>query len=150
MLLLVIVIVIIILVLLLYCRPCSRKEGFPDGKRIEMPCPTVNTWEKDLLPLTVIFVVQGYNYNRQPRFYRDGLPLIPIGLNHDWANLTYYYTIQVPDGREHLLDHVWEIWTENEIRPRITEGYSQIVFEPRLVDSYKDSYTWGLVPEIKM
>ena len=142
--LLIILLGVMIVAFIIFAIRSTNREGFPVGERSEMPCAVTNYWDYDVIPNSVLLVVQGYNYNETPRIYRDDLPIIPLEFSSEPYNLTYYFIVQVPDGRENFLNHSWAIFTQEKIKPIVTEVYSQTPMNAILTDQSPDHYMWAL------
>ena len=102
---------------------CSRnnRENFTIAMRNGWLCkPLVNHEEDDLTPNAFSFVVQGYNYQDTPNFFRDGERITPMRFDHDASELAYYFVVAAPKG----CDHQWILETTDYIEPIVSEGRS--------------------------
>jgi hypothetical protein len=117
------IVVIIVAILLLGVCLFHRREGFTLHERdgILWP-PFLNNRDAYLMPNSVVFVIQGYNYETTPKIFRDGELVTPLQYAWDYANMAYYLTIYAPHG---LCDSEWMLETSDFVEPVVFEGRSQ-------------------------
>jgi hypothetical protein len=114
--------VALIIVLLLFYF--TRKEHFSiAAERNYRLCPAVSYRDKYLMPNSIEFVIQGYNYALPPTIIRgEGGPITPLQYAWDSREMSYYIVVYSPKG---LCSDKWILKTSEDVEPVITEGYSQ-------------------------
>lgn len=116
------IVAIIITLIVIYYLVVPNKERFTVARRDYLLCPYIRTDDEKLLPNTVVFVIQGYNYTDTPIIYRGLNAVVPMQYFWDSDSMTYYLTVASPRG---LCSDRWTIQTSEDVRPIVTEGYSK-------------------------
>lgn len=114
---------VIIFLLVIFWLAGGTKENFTIAKRDDLLCPPLirKSLEDKLLPNSVIFVIQGYNYADTPKIYRDGKKIVPLQYEWDAEATAYYFTVSAPQG---LCNSEWVLETSDFVKPVIVEGRS--------------------------
>ena len=116
-------VVLILLVVCLCIASIGKREGFTLHERDGLLCPPfLNNRDAEIMPRSVVFVVQGYNYQETPKIFRDGQLVTPLQYAWDYANMAYYLTVYAPndlDGSE------WILETYDFVEPVVHEGRSE-------------------------
>ena len=112
---------LVLLVALLVSR--ARRESFTLHTRDWLLClPFLNERDAYLMPDSVVFVVQGYNYSDTPRVFRDEEVITPLQYAWDYGNMAYYLTVYAPNG---LRGSEWMLETSDFVEPVVYEGRSE-------------------------
>lgn len=113
----------IIFILAIFWLSGDFKENFTIAKRHGILCPPLirKSLEDKLMPNSLIFVIQGYNYNETPKIYRDGKKIVPLQYEWDAESMAYYFTVSAPYG---LCGSEWILETSDFVEPVIVEGRS--------------------------
>ena len=116
----------------------SRREGFSLGQRSYRLCPAVSERDEYLMPNSIQLVVQGYNYSLSPAVVRNEIEITPLQFAWDANHMTYYIVVYSPP---HPNGNEWILKTSEDVKPVVTEGYSQ---RSMVVDKMGkgDGYTW--------
>jgi hypothetical protein len=99
----------------------SGREGFSLGQRDYRLCASVSEKDKNLMPHTIELVVQGYNYSQPLAVIRDGEEITPLQYAWNANEMSYYIVVYDPPGHH----HEWILKTSDNVKPIVTEGYSQ-------------------------
>lgn len=98
----------------------GKSEDFTIAERDGIACnPKIRNAEGPLLPNSVVFVIQGYNYKETPVIHRDGEKVVPLQYFWDYSSTTYYFTVYAPKG---LCGSNWILETSDYIKPVVNEG----------------------------
>ena len=98
----------------------ALRENFTLHERSGKLCPPfLNNEDWHLIPSSVVFVVQGYNYQSMPKIFRDGDVITPLQYSWDYGNMIYYITVHAPEG---LRGSNWVLETTDFVEPEVYEG----------------------------
>lgn len=98
----------------------GKSEDFTIAERDGILCnPKIRNTEAPLLPHSVVFVIQGYNYKETPKIYRDGEKIVPLQYFWDYSSTTYYFTVYAPKG---ICGSQWILETSDYIKPVVNDG----------------------------
>jgi len=137
-----ILIVVIAVVLIFGGWLINKREGFTTHERDGVLCPPfLNGIDEHLLPPSVVFVVQGYNYKDTPKIYRDGQLVTPLQYAWDYANMTYFLVVSAPFG---LCDSMWILETTDFVKPLVFEGRTAKRMTVELERRRNDFHKWSL------
>ena len=101
-------------------------------------CPFVTNREHNLFSQPIVLVIQGFNYNLTPEIYKNGIYQTPLQYYWDANNMTYYISLS-----DNLKINNWVIKTSNNVKPIITEGYSQQQLKLSFKNSSYGFYIWN-------
>ena len=117
-----IVLAIVIIVVAMIWSP--SKENFTIAERNGLLCPPfLNNREAHLMPNSVAFVIQGYNYAQTPKIYRDGKKITPLQYAWDSDSMAYYFVVSSPFGLE---GSQWILETSDFVEPVVYEGRTYV------------------------
>lgn len=103
-------------------RGKKNPEDFTIAERNGILCnPKIRNTDGPLLPNSVVFVIQGYNYKETPIIHRDGESVVPLQYSWDYSSSTYYITVYAPKG---LCGSEWILETSDYIKPIVNDGRS--------------------------
>lgn len=112
--------VIFLFIAVLWLGNSKPSEDFTIAERDGILCnPKIRNTEGPLLPNSIVFVIQGYNYKETPIFFRDGKKVVPLQYFRDYSSMTYYFTIYAPKG---LCGSEWILETSDYIEPVVNDG----------------------------
>lgn len=117
----------------------GKSEDFTIAERNGISCnPTIRDTEGPLLPNSVVFVIQGYNYKETPVIHRDGEKVVPLQYSWDYSSSTYYLTVYAPKG---LCGSNWILETSDYIKPVVNEGRSgkEVIVTP---ERRREDFNW--------
>ncbi len=118
-----IILLALVFALAIFFLSGSTVENFTIAKRHGILCPPLlrKTLEDKLMPNSVVFVIQGYNYAETPILYRDGKKIVPLQYEWNGEAMAYYFTVAAPNG---LCGSEWVLETSDFIEPVVNEGRS--------------------------
>jgi len=93
------------------------------------------------MPLSVVFVIQGYNYKTTPKIFRDQQLVTPLQYAWDYGNMAYYLTVYAPNG---LCGSDWILETSDFVEPIVYEGRSERKMNVTLQRRREDYHKWQL------
>lgn len=132
----------VLLIILLVLWKVKTTENFTIAERDGILCdPKTRDIENQLLPNTVVFVIQGYGYERTPIFYRDGSKIRPEQTFYDPTSLAYYFTVYAPLG---LCGSEWVLETSDFVKPVVNEGRSGKAMKVILQRRRRDFNKWEI------
>ena len=118
-----VVVLCILAIIVLFILARKTREGFTLHERNCKLCPPfLNNRDAYLMPNSVVFVVQGYNYESTPKIFRDGKLVTPLQYAWDYGNMAYYLTVYAPNG---LCESDWILETTDFVKPIVYEGRSE-------------------------
>lgn len=136
------VLVVIVAILLLCAWLVNKREGFTMHERDGLLCPPfLNNADEHLMPRSVVFVVQGYNYKDTPKIYRDNQLVVPLQYAWDYANVTYFLVVSAPNG---LCGSSWILETTDFVKPIVFEGRTTKLMNVQLERRRNDFHKWSL------
>lgn len=119
---LIIYVAIFLLMVMIWLDNAKVPEDFTIAERDGILCnPKIRNTEDPLLPNSVVFVIQGYNYKETPIIHRDGEKIVPLQYYWDYSSTAYYITVYAPKG---LCGSEWILETSDYIKPVVNEGRS--------------------------
>lgn len=134
--------IIALLILIFSLCVVNKREGFTIHERNGMLCaPFLKGLDAHLMPSSVVFVVQGYNYQDTPKVYRDGRLVTPLQYAWDYGNMAYYLAIHAPEG---LCGSEWLLETTDFVEPVVYEGRSEKKLNVSLVRRRDGYHRWML------
>jgi hypothetical protein len=118
--------VVVIIIVMVAGIALYKKEGFTIAVRDnKLLCdPLVNHDEDYLMPHSVTFVIQGYNYAETPIIYGDDEKLIPLQYAWDYESMAYYITVDAPKG---LCGTKWILETSDFVEPVVKTGEGKLL-----------------------
>ena len=136
------VIPLILVVIIIIVVMSTKKEGFTLHKIDGLLCkPFLNGNDAYLMPDSVVFVIQGYNYSETPKIFRDDKLVVPLQYAWDYSDMAYYMTIYAPKG---LCESEWILETSNFVEPVVYEGRSERKLNVTLKRRRNGFHKWAL------
>jgi hypothetical protein len=118
------------------------KENFTIVEREGLLChPFVNNRETNLMPNSIVIIVQGYNYVDTPKILRDGRVIIPLQYAWDSDSLAYYFIVYAPKG---MCGSNWMLETSDHVKPVVIEGRNNKDFIVNLEKRNEGHHMWSL------
>ena len=150
--------VVLLGIFLIYKYILTRISNFQIDQKNYRLCPTVTVRDQEennglLNNKAVVFVIQGYNYSDTPKILRDDDYILPLQYNWDYTNATYYITMDSTGGNipsTSFCKTRWILETSDDVKPVVTEGYSQRRLNVRRVKHYNQqrynvhTYAWKI------
>ncbi len=130
------------LLILFLCYFSRKNESFTIAERDGVFCNSkIRNTEGDLLPNSVVFVIQGYNYKSTPKFFRDGKDIQPLQYFWDPSATAYYFTLYAPFG---VCGSEWILETSDYIMPVVNDGRTGTQLKVDLIRRREDFNRWKI------
>ena len=114
-------------------------EHFSIAERDGVLCyPFLNNREAWLMPNSIVFVIQGYNYATTPVIIRDRKEIVPLQYAWDYRSMAYYFVVSAPRGLE---GSEWILQTSDFVEPIVNEGRTGARLNVGLLRR-RDQYNW--------
>ena len=121
----------------------SKKESFSIAKRFGSECDPQDQDPTDayLMPKSIVFTINGYNYQETPIIMRDAQKITPLQYAWDNNMMTYFITVYAPNG---LCGSEWILETSDYVKPIVTEARSGKIMNVN-IERRREGYNhWSL------
>ena len=86
-----------------------------------------------------MFIISGFNYQFNPKLYRDDKPIIPLKFARDYVDMLYFYTVEAPFG---VCKHEWIVETYDFVKPVVYNGREGVELEVSLLERADGKNKW--------
>jgi hypothetical protein len=132
--------ILFLVAIYLYLR--DGTETFTIHKVIPEPCMAPICQVDDyLLPHSALFVVSGFNYQDNPKIYRDDKLIIPLKFARDYVDMLYFYTIESPLD---ICKHEWIVETSDFVEPVVINGRTAQTLSVTLLERASGKNKWSV------
>jgi hypothetical protein len=83
--------------------------------------------------------VQGYNYSKNPTWYRNQKFIHPLRFSHDCYNMVFFYSLGENDNS---LPNVWTMSTSENIKPIIRNSKCNVYYTVVYLGNFNGDSFW--------